>query len=256
LEGLVAAAWDTWQATYRKLKQESPEVIPSFRCEQLPPQAWRLTFQGVLARADWQEGHEQQVIRIALRQWPHTFRPPVRGQGRLIHLEQKPRIETSPTAVHVQNWGEGAEVIAKAFEKLLEQQTSQIVPASNSPRKDGRTLDTEQRLQRFLTDRAEKYESLVAAVLQGDASAITAFRQEFGPASFARHVAEERNLKADMQEINRIRTAVQETSTYRQRIKPVLKGLPPQDWNSGDEADAVVADVIRSMREQARGKAS
>jgi hypothetical protein len=174
----------------------------------------------------------------------------------LIYLEHKSRSETSPTAVQVQNWGEGAEVIAKAFEKLLEQQTSQITPASNTPRKDGRTLDTEQRLQRFIADRAEQYKSLVAAVLQGDASAITAFRQEFGAASFARHVVAERNLKADKQEINRIRTAVQATLTYRQRIKPVLKGQPPPDWNSGDEADAVVADVVRSMREQAQGKAS
>jgi hypothetical protein len=112
------------------------------------------------------------------------------------------------------------------------------------------------RLKRYLSDRAGLYQELVEAVLRGDTIALRRFQDEFGPTACARHVAEETGADGNEVEICRIKSAVQQTALYQERIKPVLACQPPRGWGA-DDRDAVddgpVNEIINHMRRQARG---
>ena len=109
---------------------------------------------------------------------------------------------------------------------------------------------------RFLSDRAARYEQLVEAVLRGDTDARRSFQEQFGPTAFARHVVQETG--GHDEEFQRIKTAVQQSPTYKHRLKPVLSGRAPKDWRNAESRDVGVSDqevddFVDTMRRQARG---
>ena len=71
-----------------------------------------------------------------------------------------------------------------------------------------------------------------------------------------RHVVQETG--GNDEEFQRIKTAVQQSATYKHQLKPVLSGRPPTDWRHPSEtntgvSDQEVDDFVDTMRRQARG---
>jgi hypothetical protein len=197
-----------------------------------------------------------------------SHRWPVRGHGRLVNFE-KIKPDAVPSGVAVTNWPEGATAFAEAFANMYETlHANRTLPpnataATNveasvsiaGERHDGRNLETEKRLQRYLRDRDTQYQRLVEVILKGDAGAMRCFKNEFGPTAFARHVTGETG--SDENEFKRIKTAVQMTRTYLNRVKPVLRGRPPKDWISGEKdgetGDEEIRAFLNNIQRQARG---
>ena len=264
LEALAAGLWEDWRSAFAAWHARDTRDATPVHGELLEPQEWRLTISGVQARRDLVEGRGRVVLDFVLRRWPLTFRPPVRGHGRLLRIS-RPDAKAPPTPIAVANWSEGAAAFADAFSRLTESlqskgQSRSAVSATPTPktatRREGRNLDTEVRLKRFLSDRAARYEQLVEAVLRGETDAQREFQQQFGPTAFARHVVQETG--GNDEEFQRIKTAVQQSPTYKQRIKPVLSGRPPKDWRNAENRDIGVSDeevdnFVDTMRRQARG---
>lgn len=268
LAPLVASVWEDWQAAYALWREGDAKDVPPFHCERIEPSEWRLTASGVLARKDLSDGRERVVYDFVLRRWPLTLRPPVRGHGRLVKFD-KVKSEAVPSAVAVTNWQEGAAAIAEAFGKMYEAlhangkalpvatgQSNGKPNATSENRRDGRNLETERRLQRYLRDRDAQYQRLVEAIIKGDTSALRRFKDEFGPTAFARFVTGETG--GDHAEFKRNKTAVQHVQTYLDRIKPVLRGRPPKDWERGKDGDAKPGDAeinafLDNIQRQARG---
>lgn len=264
LESLSARLWEEWRGAFAAWRASDVRDATPVHGELLEPQELRLTTSGVQARCDLIEGRRRMVFDFVLRRWPLTFRPPVRGQGRLLRFGP-PDAKVPSASVAVANWNEGAAAFAEAFSRLAESLQSQgqspsAVSATPTPktatRCEGRNLDTEARLKRFLSDRAARYEQLVEAVLRGETDARREFQEQFGPTAFARHVVQETG--GGDEEFQRIKTAVQQSPTYKQRIKPILSGRPPKDWRNAESRDVGVSDqdvddFVDTMRRQARG---
>jgi len=264
LESLAAGLWEDWRAAFSTWRNGDARGPAPVHCELLEPQEWRLTASGVQARYDLAEGHGRSVCDFVLRRWPLTLRPPVRGQGRLVKFGPVDAM-SAPAAIAVANWSEGAAAFAEAFARLAESlpskgqapsAASSVPTSTTASRCAGRNLDTEARLKRFLSDRVGRYEQLVEAVLLGEAEARRDFQDQFGPTAFARHVVQETG--GNDEEFQRIKTAVQQSPTYKNRLKPVLSGRPPQDWRSPEHSDVGVSDkevddFVNTMRRQARG---
>lgn len=267
LAPLVASVWEDWQAEYAAWREGDAKDVPPFHCERVEPSEWRLTASGVLARKDLFEERDRVVYDFVLRRWPLTFRPPVRGHGRLVKFD-KVKPEAIPSAVAVTNWQEGAAAIAEAFGKMYEAQNASRISLPNPTgqtndkssttsvnRHDGRNLETEKRLQRYLRDRDAHYRRLVEAILKNDADALRRFKKEFGPTAFARHVVGETG--GGDEEFKRIKTAVQSTQTHLDRIKPVLRGRMPKDYDrdpneAASAGDAKVDKFLSTINRQAR----
>lgn len=264
LEALAASLWEDWRGALAAWHASDARDSTPVHGELLEPQEWRLTISGVQARRDLVEGRGRVVLDFVLRRWPLTFRPPVRGHGRLLRIS-RPDAKAPPTPIAVANWSEGAAAFVEAFSRLTESlqskdQSPSAVSSTPTPktatRREGRNLDTEVRLKRFLSDRAARYEQLVEAVLRGETDARREFQQQFGPTAFARHVVQETG--GNDEEFQRIKTAVQQSPTYKQRIKPVLSGRPLKDWRNAENRDIGVSDeevddFVDTMRRQARG---
>lgn len=250
LKPLAAATWEEWRTAFVAWREGESNDTPPFHCESLGPTEWRLTTSGVLACKDLEEGRARVVSDFVLRRGPLKKRPPVRGHGRLARFS-KTSGPLAETQIGIANWDQGAAAFASAFSQFVERLRS--TPAGDQgSRHEGRHVETEQQLKRYLSDRAASYDRLVPEVLQGDSDALRRFRNLFGPTAFARHVSQQRGKGDDDDELGRIKTAVQQTTTYRERIKPVLRGRPPKGWtrNPTDEefsADEIVAELNRQL---------
>jgi hypothetical protein len=280
LQPLILSLWRDWQAGYVAWRESDVEDAPPFHCEGLKPSEWRLSARGDQARQDLAEGRVSDVLDFVL--WRRFFdgsprllpggkisqRLPVRGHGQLVKFK-KVKVD-EPPAPQVANVKEIADAVAEAFVKKYESllaglqvptataatQEGTDRPATREPPRVRRNLETEDRLQKYLSGRAGDYERLVNAVLRSESGSIRCFREEFGPTAFARKMAEEGS--GDEAEINRIKTAVQKTRTYRERIKPVLRSQPPEDWRSGKldvgaPAKKHIGEQIKRMCGKARG---
>jgi hypothetical protein len=115
-------------------------------------------------------------------------------------------------------------------------------PQPSPARREGRSEEVAEKLRRFLSRHQTQYQELVQGVLQGDDQARKAFRQRFGPTAFAEAVCGK-----DLEEVRRVKTAVQQTREYQTLIKPVLSGQPPIDGKdrSGDDPADQVAQWLR-----------
>lgn len=246
MESLLASIYQDWEDSFLEWKQDEHGDLSPFHCEQLPPSKWRLTEHGSQALQDLEDGQGRCVTDFVLSHGPLTLRPAVRGSGRLISLE-KQDTTSKEGRVNVANWDEGsraiAETLSELFTKLVaDKQTETVRPQQT--RQLGRKEKTERQLVDDLKVRAERYAELVSQVLQGSNAARQQFRAEFGATAFATSRAE-----GDQAELERIKSAVQTTQTYRHRIKPVLNGQPPVDWQSDD--DSLVPEILKQMLDRA-----
>lgn len=103
---------------------------------------------------------------------------------------------------------------------------------------------------------ATKKPTLLRSYICADGGALRRFKRTFGPTAFARHVVGETGGGDD--EFKRIKTAVQTTQTHLDRIKPVLRGRPPKDWEQGSNktanaGDGKVREFLATIQRQARG---
>lgn len=109
---------------------------------------------------------------------------------------------------------------------LLAAQTHADLAKSKRP-KPGRGIEVELQLQAYLSARTLRFRSLAESVLDGSAGAIRDFHASFGPTAIARRLAKQNGEAGNSAEINRVKTAVQATQTYKVEIKP-LNDTPPR----------------------------
>jgi hypothetical protein len=241
IDSLIAALSDDWLQKFVLWKDSKPPNTSPFHCESVSPSQWRLTQDGGQAIEDLQHGRERVVLDHVFRRWPLTFRPPVRGSGRLVTYGRMTDVP-STGAVAISNWNEGAAAFAEAFTALFEKRAAE--KSSAAARTSGRNASTDQLLVEFLHERHDRYDELVRLVVEGDDTARRAFRAEFGPTAFVKSLS-----PTDPEEANRVKTAVQQTSTYKRRVKPVLQGKSPFDWEPPD--DDWAEQIVTNMRQQA-----
>ena len=246
LRSLVAQLYSDWQAAYEAWKTgPDPEASP-FLCQDLEESRWRLTAEGLLAQQDLANGNTQCVTDFVTRRGLFVDRPPVHGEGRLLdYVRSSPEAALAP--VEIANWHRGAEAFGQIFGQLFERHREAQAASGPQPspaRREGRSEEVAEKLRRFLSRHQPQYQELVQGVLQGDDQARKAFRQQFGPTAFAEAVCGK-----DLEEVRRVKTAVQQTREYRTLIKPVLSGQPPIDGRdrSGDDPAEQVAQLLRSQ---------
>ena len=101
---------------------------------------------------------------------------------------------------------------------------------------------TEREVDGYLSQRDPQYDRLIPLVLEGQAEAITEFRSAFGPTAIAKAIGD-----------GCYRKAVENTPTYKEKIKPVLSGKTPKGWSPPATSESDFDDDISNMRRQAGG---
>lgn len=151
MEQVVAGAWQQWRADLEK--RPLNEKL-AFLCERIGIDQWRLTHEGVLARADIEAGDPATVCDFVLKRGFFDGKPrllpdgrvskrePVRGRGKGERLEfvSAEKLDPQGPAVAVNNWPEGASAIAAAFAPFFadlkpqgDPPAARATPSSNSP---------------------------------------------------------------------------------------------------------------------------
>jgi hypothetical protein len=127
---IPARMQEYWREVFEKRKASDQEDAPAFHCERIGNEQWRLTGEGLLARADLDNGNSATVFDFVLKRGFFDGRPrlmpdgrisrrePVRGQGK---LERMTLVNSSaaPPGVNIANWGDGAKAFAAAFAELI-----------------------------------------------------------------------------------------------------------------------------------------
>lgn len=130
MEAVAAGAWQHWQDT---VKQRSANDPKPFHCEQVGAHEWRLTAEGITAKADVEAGNAEMVLDFVFRRGFFDGKPrvmpdgrvsqrlPVRGSGKAERLEfvNEGKAEPVGPVVAVNNWAEGAKAIADALAPLF-----------------------------------------------------------------------------------------------------------------------------------------
>ena len=133
LEPLLASMWTDWKDAFLAWRNGEMQGEPATITEHLKPDEWRLTDQGLLARADLNGGNAQVALGFVLRRGffalPQLILEPGRervspgggdpGHGRLVTMRKVPAETASPTAVTVTNWEEAAAGFTTAYQKLM-----------------------------------------------------------------------------------------------------------------------------------------
>lgn len=135
VEPVLASMWDEWKDAYHAWRMGEVRNASFSITEHLKPDEWRLTDQGVLARADLDGGSaEQFVLDFVLRRGfcdgkPRLILEPgrerisqgeaVSGYGRLVTMRRVQAETTTAPAVNIGNWKEGADAFAGAFETVV-----------------------------------------------------------------------------------------------------------------------------------------
>lgn len=133
MEPVLASMWTDWKDAFRAWRNGEARGAPSTVTEHLKPDEWRLTDQGLLARADLDGGNAHVALDFVLQRGffdgkPRSIveagrrrtsrREPVPGSGRLVAMRKVPAETASPTAVTVTNWDEAAAAFMMAYEKI------------------------------------------------------------------------------------------------------------------------------------------
>ena len=143
MEQVVAGAWQQWRAA---LEHRPSSEKPTFLCERLGIDQWRLTHEGVQARGDIEAGDPAPVFDFVLKRGFFDGQPrlltggrvskrePVRGRGKGERLEFCPadKLDPQAPAVAVNNWPEGAAAIAAAVAPFFAELKPQDDPPTTS----------------------------------------------------------------------------------------------------------------------------
>ncbi len=138
-----AAMWEEWKGAFEAWRAGETSAAPTFWCEHLKPDEWRLTDQGALGRTHIDAG-ESTPLDFVLRRGFFDGQPrlilepgrervsqrePVRGAGHLVAL-RKVRTDSVPAAsVNIGNWKEGADAFAQAIAASFKPNTAAGGPA-------------------------------------------------------------------------------------------------------------------------------
>lgn len=107
MEHLAAGAWQDWRSTF----EQRPPGAPAFHSERIGREEWRLTSDGIQARADALSG-EPAAFDFILRRGPLADRPAVRGRGSLVRFEKV--TPQQPATGDLPSW-EGEELLSDLF---------------------------------------------------------------------------------------------------------------------------------------------
>jgi len=119
IEKLLPRLWDKWRKAWHEWESGCPIGSSPFRWEQLAPDRWRLTDQGVFAAGDLETGKTDVVLDFVFQQNFFRGRSAVRGRGELHSLNDFSGNAIPDTTVHVGNWDEGAEAFCSHLTQLL-----------------------------------------------------------------------------------------------------------------------------------------
>jgi hypothetical protein len=129
MQFLLKDTWKDWREAFEKQLGSEPKDEPSFHCERVGNEQWRLTADGVLARSDLKKGNVTTVLDFVLRRGlfdgqPRMMpdgrigqRPPVAGRG-LLERMNRVKGDAAPTGMSITNWEDGAKVFAAAFAEI------------------------------------------------------------------------------------------------------------------------------------------
>ncbi len=133
VEALQAAMWGDWADAWSRWAASETRGASPVLCEQVPPHEWRLTDEGVGARAELDGGGRQAVLDFVLKRgffdgkqrWiPDPADPrlsqrrPVGGHGRLDSIRKVPADSLPPPTINIGNWADGANEIAKVLQAV------------------------------------------------------------------------------------------------------------------------------------------
>lgn len=133
LQSLLAAVWGDWESTLSAWAVSETREASPVLCERLPPDEWRLTEEGVYARAELDGEQPQAVLDFVLKRGFFDGKPrlvsaptgprvsqrrPVRGHGRLDSIRKVPADSLPPPSVNIGNWADGANEIAKVLQAM------------------------------------------------------------------------------------------------------------------------------------------
>lgn len=134
MEPVLASMWPDWKGAYNAWRTGETHGAPLGVTEHLKPDEWRLTDQGVLARADLDGDSPHIALDFVLRRGFFdgrsrlilepgrervSQRESVRGYGQLVTMRKVQADAASPPAVNMGNWKEGADAFAAAFEPIV-----------------------------------------------------------------------------------------------------------------------------------------
>lgn len=144
LQLVIAQMWATAKDVYPEWRATHGEV-PSAHCEVLH-ESWRLTDQGVIARNDLgKTQHDREVVfRFVLRRFFFATRPAVRGSGVLTKFIPAVATPTAPTGVSINNWDDGAKMIAMEIMSQLGEVMAKAMANSSMPKSPVVSLDPSQ----------------------------------------------------------------------------------------------------------------
>jgi len=157
-----------------------------------------------------------------------------------------------PKAKWLSNLGDAAEEISATLAALHRFQ-AHLDPAASKPdirepleqqqtppRRKGRAIETDLRLQAYLRDNVAVYRRLLPQVAAGDGAARLKFRETFGPKAIADRWAAEDGEASPLQAANRWSAAIKASPVYEKLIKPLFANPPelPFGWQQvADDAD-------------------
>jgi hypothetical protein len=130
IKHVAAGTFDDWREIFEKRKASGPRDAPTFHCERIGKEQWRLTAEGVDARHDLDAGRQSTVIDFVLQRGFFDGHPrlmpdgrisqrvPVAGTGSLERM-QRVRSDADPAGVNVANWAEGAQAFKAVFAELV-----------------------------------------------------------------------------------------------------------------------------------------
>jgi len=145
LRPMAASMWEQWGHAWQAKKGPTKDA---FHCERIGREQWRLTTDGIDARADLEGGKGAVVFDFVLKRGFFDGRPrlmpdgqisqrgPVRGKGALEKLElvKADAPGAGPAGVSIANWADGGKAFADAFAGLFAMmQAKTNAPTSTEP---------------------------------------------------------------------------------------------------------------------------
>ncbi len=136
MQFLLKETWNDWREAFEKQQGADQKDEPSFHCERVGSEQWRLTTEGVVARGDLDNGNAATVIDFVLRRGFFDGHPrklpdgrisqrlPVAGRG-LLERMQRVRNDAGPTGVAIANWEAGAKAFAATIAEVMK-----VMPAA------------------------------------------------------------------------------------------------------------------------------
>ena len=206
--------WEQWGQAWQSWKDGIAKSAPTFHCEKIGREQWRLTVNGIQARNDL-KADASVVFDFVLkrgffdgqaRMMPGgriSQRLPVPGEGRLEKMEvvKADASEAGAPGVSITNWADGGKAFADAFAKFFDMMQAKVEPstAAASPQaetsasatagpqlKSWTQADLDNEIRKYKADRAASYAELCEAVKRNQPGAKKKAAEIYGRNAIAR----------------------------------------------------------------------